>query len=1557
MKCALRVLLITLSMVLSASIVAIPFPLMAKTSQPGDILQPRIYSSGTTPENLDDFSLAGAYPKKGNPKLDSALNILIDNSVSSFSGGVDSGQSSTGEPTVRVVVESNPGSETEAANASSEAGMVEALYHGLVQVNLPVSRLSGLASNESIRFIRLPYQATPAEISEGVSLVNAATWQTAGYRGSGVKIGIIDPGFSGYETLQTLGELPANITVSWSTPGGEGTSVHGAACAEILYDIAPEATYYFAKSGTDVEFGVAVDWMIAHGVDIISHSAGWSGLGPGNGTGLIDQIVDKAYNAGIFWSQAAGNHGKRHWSVSFVNTDGDSWLDFAPGDEGNTINVVAGEQINAVLNWNDTWGASANNYDLVLFDNAGNIVSRSANEQNGNDNPYESLSYTATYSGTYALAIAKYLNPAVRNFNLYTFGQDLQYEVAAGSLSVPADSTHVTTVGAVPWGSPTTIETFSSEGPNASGVVKPDIVAPDGVSTVTYGTADFYGTSASTPCVAGTAALVKEAYPSYTNIQIKSYLESQAVGLGAPGKDNIFGSGRLFLGTPPGKIDFTSGAQIITAGAVSAAITVQTQDADGRPLTVGSNTHINLTSNSPTGRFDTSEGGLFSSAAIQVIIPVGNDSASFYYKDTTSGTPAITAASAGMATGTQIETINAGPATKIRVETAANGTGTIAGARNLVAGSTLTVYGVTRDEYNNYVGNPAETSWSLVKTGGVADTDLSAASGASVALTAHLAGSAIIHAENAGLTPGDSGSIIVTKGAFDHLHINAQPASTLSVDSVFDTVAVVMASDAGGNPISGLRIVADRDPATGTGVLRGTLAVTTNTSGLATFNSLAYDKTDAFRVRFTSGAKAVISEPVGPLPAGAVKSLSFAATPLAGASVDADFSTQPAILVKDQLNNPVGGVNVVASIGAGTPTALRGVTTVASAAGTGLASFPDLGYNKSGQAFTLRFSAGSLFLNSASLGPLAAGAATQIRVETAANGSGAVVGARTLLAGSTLVVYGVTRDQYSNFLGNPTNTSWSLTDETGSVVDTDLSAASGASVTLNAHLIGSGVIHAENGALISVDSGTITINAGPPAAISMATPPAVGASVDDNFSAQPVILVTDSGHNPVGGITVTASRATGSGTLRGTLTAVSGVDGLAAFTNLGYNKSGEEFTLHFAAKGLTANSDRLGPISPGLAVAIVVESAPDGSGTPIAKRSLNIGTSLTVYGISRDQHKNYLDNPSGTVWSLSAKTGGVVDGDLVASEDGKSAIMSGHQKGTAIVHASNAALTAGDSGLISVGASTGGGGGGGGGGVTSYKVTLSGLNSPAMVYVNASGVVSAVSRATSSDGILTLNIPAATRMLTKENSAVTTLSAEVLASPPACPSGTALVMAYNLGPEGAIFNPALTITLTYDPAELPKDVAEKDLYIARYDGVQWQTLESTVDEAANTVSAKITGFSRYALLGKVTAPPVPVPSPMPVPSPLPSPSPSPTPAVTLAPSLQSISTPTVAPAPSVEATPVPAQVAVAAPSPAPASTSEDSPAAPIKWPLIIGIVVVVAAFLAGSILVFKRRRA
>jgi uncharacterized repeat protein (TIGR01451 family) len=121
--------------------------------------------------------------------------------------------------------------------------------------------------------------------------------------------------------------------------------------------------------------------------------------------------------------------------------------------------------------------------------------------------------------------------------------------------------------------------------------------------------------------------------------------------------------------------------------------------------------------------------------------------------------------------GTNSAAINVGGGApiKIRVETLANGTGTVVPAQNVTSGLSVTNFAITRDIYGNFVSNVAASSWSLLNIdGGVMSVDLApAADNKSAVFTGRLLGSANVHVTSGVLPITDPGMFTVVQGTND----------------------------------------------------------------------------------------------------------------------------------------------------------------------------------------------------------------------------------------------------------------------------------------------------------------------------------------------------------------------------------------------------------------------------------------------------------------------------------------------------------------------------------------------------------------------------------------------------------------------------------------------------------------------------------------------------------------------------------------------------------------------------------------------------------------------
>jgi alpha-tubulin suppressor-like RCC1 family protein len=157
----------------------------------------------------------------------------------------------------------------------------------------------------------------------------------------------------------------------------------------------------------------------------------------------------------------------------------------------------------------------------------------------------------------------------------------------------------------------------------------------------------------------------------------------------------------------------------------------------------------------------------------------------------------------------------------------------------------------------------------------------------------------------------------------------------------------------------------------------------------------------------------------------------------------------------------------------------------------------------------------------------------------------------------------------------------------------------------------------------------------------------------------------------------------------------------------------------------------------------------------------------------------------------------------------------------------------------------------------------SGLTAPSSVEINYLGYAEANFQLTTPDNRLTLAISNGTRLLDSAGKPLSALSASALSSVLTPLSGISVVSSYDLGPNGATFNPPLTLIFKYVKANLPASMDENSLYIALYDGTQWVRVAGAINTAAGTLSAPIDHFSRYALLGNVIASPTPATTPSP----------------------------------------------------------------------------------------------
>jgi subtilisin family serine protease len=432
----------------------------------------------------------------------------------------------------------------------------------------------------SLNFFRLgaslfPAPSTGLVATQGIISHRAReTHTTLGVTGTGLKVGVLSDSVDFIDQLKHSGDLPSNAQVLPGQDGDPGTS-EGSAMMEIVYDMAPGAQPYFATAFISEEsFADNIRALAAAGCKVIVDDVFYFLEGV-----FQDDTIARAVNdvnaEGVLYLSSAGNNGNIHFDNGGVfEGDAESLGDlFGDGVwEISHVNELLASGFAVTLQWSDALGASSNDYDLFIFDQAGNLIDFSTDTQDGTQDPKEivgpqdpgSQVVAAKYSGvTRELAVSSVGGLLLKATTGATFGHGAA-EKAAGVAAVAWNSAHK---GTKPFtgGAANPVEVFSSDGPrrmyydptghpftpgnfllatNGGKVLsKPDIAAADGVTTLTPGFAPFFGTSAAAPHAAAIAALVWSANPSLTNQQVLAIMKSTALDNMAPGVDINSGSG------------------------------------------------------------------------------------------------------------------------------------------------------------------------------------------------------------------------------------------------------------------------------------------------------------------------------------------------------------------------------------------------------------------------------------------------------------------------------------------------------------------------------------------------------------------------------------------------------------------------------------------------------------------------------------------------------------------------------------------------------------------------------------------------------------------------------------------------------------------------------------------------------------------------------------------------------------------------------------------------------------------------------------------------------
>jgi minor extracellular serine protease Vpr len=458
------------------------------------------------------------------------------------------------------------------------------LVSGIIVKGNP-SLLKELLNNPSVKDI-LPIYDYELNVEESAEYMKGTSLVTSGVAtGEGIRVAVLDTGvdythkaMGGAGTVEAYAQATADLTDTPVWPQGnviggydfvngdpdpiDFDTNHGTHVSHSVLGLAPDAELYVYSVCERSCSGIAQlmaleaamdpngDGDIADRVDVINMSLGGT-FGSTSRVGAVEELLNKAAMLGVSVAISAGNDGATPFIV---------------GGPSTTKNVMSvGAMTHPTVEspayvFNDkvmlTASAGFGPKALVFTDENTSLVYPETN-QNGCVAFDEALDFTDKIvlidRGTCSFT-SKVINAQNRGAKSVIIANNVAGEGALGPAGTD-DAVAIPSVGismedgqvikdALANGTPYTlssdniampgaIASFTSRGPSSDGWLKPEITAPGvDIMTASPGTGDgetpISGTSFSSPMTAGAMALLREALPNRTSLEIKATLMNSA---------------------------------------------------------------------------------------------------------------------------------------------------------------------------------------------------------------------------------------------------------------------------------------------------------------------------------------------------------------------------------------------------------------------------------------------------------------------------------------------------------------------------------------------------------------------------------------------------------------------------------------------------------------------------------------------------------------------------------------------------------------------------------------------------------------------------------------------------------------------------------------------------------------------------------------------------------------------------------------------------------------------------------------------------------------------